>query len=178
MRGGGSKWWWWRRLASSIRSRGRAARGDSAQKLRDRWPITAQLQIFSQTTYERVFRVDDAVLALQNSILGIERGVFDPNLRLQICNLRFRLKQLLFNHSQLLHTPKRQRLRVCYRPQLPQFKRFYRLVIPYSPPVALLHSSCRLLPLILCAPLARLQLYDGPHSLAQHGGGVFVVLEF
>ena len=126
-----------------------------------------------------------------DSVFGFERGVSDPDLRPQLCNLHFRLQQLLshrplplqqllFRSQQLisqrplpLHPLQRKRLCLRIRHQLLQLQLCRRPLLPHIAPTALPappRSSCRRL-LLLRVATARLQLDDGPHALVGHGGG-------
>jgi hypothetical protein len=52
-----------------------------------------------------------------NTVVGFKRGVFDPDLSLQLRELSLRLQQLLSHRPRLLQPLHRKRLRIRIRPQ-------------------------------------------------------------
>ena len=122
-----------------------------------------------------------------DGVFRLERRVFDPDLRPQLCNLLFRL-QLLLCHRPLplqqllchrplpLHPLQRKRLRLRIRPQQLHLqlrpRPFLNHIAPTTPPLPLsLPRRLLLLLQLLRAVSARLLLHDGPHALVGHGGG-------
>jgi hypothetical protein len=118
-------------------------------------------------------------LRLVSFIFGFERGVSDPDLRPQICNLQ----QLLPQRPLPLHALQRKRLRLRIRPHLLhlqlQLRPRPRPLLPHIAPTALPappRSSCRRL-LLLRVATARLQLHDGPHALVDMAAVMLQLLE-